>query len=154
MKPATKMNIAQAMGRYPHKRAALLPALWAVQQDEGWVPRESLGDIAAIMGITASEVREVASFYTMFARTPMGKHHVRVCIGICCRLRGSDTILAHLKEKLGISAGETTDDETVHLSTVECLGSCGTAPMMQVDDDYYENLTIEQIDEIVERLKT
>ncbi|NIP88712.1 MAG: NAD(P)H-dependent oxidoreductase subunit E, partial [Gammaproteobacteria bacterium] len=116
-------------------------------------PPEAMSAIAEILGIAAAEVREVASFYTMFARKPIGRHHLQVCIGMCCRLRGGDAILDHLKALLRIDVGETTDDDAFHLSAVECLGSCGTAPMMQVDDEYYEDLTTERVDEIVARLK-
>lgn len=138
---------------YPTKHAALIPALWVVQADEGWVSPENAEEIATVLDITASEVNEVVSFYTMFSRKPVGRHHIQVCVGICCRLRGADDVVDRLKKALGIDVGETTPDNKFTLSTVECLGSCGTAPMMQIDNDYYEDLTKDKIEKIVKNLK-
>lgn len=140
------------VNRYPKKRAALLPLLWLVQEQEGWVPPVAYPVIAGLVGITASEVGEVVSFYTMFNRRPVGRHHVQVCTGPCCALRGSGELLGYLKSKLGIDVGQTTDDGRFHLSTVECLGSCGTAPVMQIGDDYYENLDAGRVDIILDKL--
>ena len=134
---------------YPHPRAALLPILWLVQEQEGWVPPEAWAEVAAIAGIAEAEVGEVVSFYTLFNRRSVGRRHIQVCVGVCCKLRGSDWLLAYLREKLGISPGETTVDGAFTLSTVECLGSCGTAPMMQVNDDYHENLDASKVDALL-----
>lgn len=149
MKQKVKQQIEALCASYPTKRVALLPALWAVQEAEGWVPSEERAEIAALLDITPAEVDEVASFYTMFARKPIGKHHIQVCVGVCCGLKGSDAIVEHLKNALSIEVGQSTADEQFHLSTVECLGSCGTAPMMQIDNQYYEGLTTEKVNEIL-----
>ena len=134
---------------YPERRAALLPVLWLVQEQEGWVPREAWSCVAELVGIAEAEVGEVVSFYTLFTSRPVGRFHIQVCTGVCCKLRGSDWLLGYLKAKLGIAPGETTPDGKFTLSTVECLGSCGTAPMMQVNDDYCENLNAKKVDELL-----
>ena len=95
----------------------------------------------------------VVTFYTMFAKKPAGRHHIQICTNLCCKLKGADWLLGYVKEKLGIDAGQTTADKKFHLSTVECLGSCGTAPMMQIDNDYYEELNAEKVDKIFSGLK-
>lgn len=148
-----KRKAEEILSAYPEKRAALLPILWLVQEQEGWVPPSAAGAVAELAGVTEAEVMEVASFYTMFMRRPVGRNHIQVCAGVCCRLRGSDWLLGYLKEKLGVGVNETTPDGEFHLSTVECLGSCGTAPMMQVGDDYYENLDAARVDEILIKCK-
>jgi NADH-quinone oxidoreductase E subunit len=152
MKRETKNAIEALVDRYPVKRAALLPSLWAVQEEIGWIPPSEMEEIANLLEITAAEVNEVASFYTMFQSKPIGKYHIQVCTGVCCKLRGAGGILDHIRDKLGIDPGQTTSDERFHLSTVECLGSCGTAPMMQIGNDYYEDLTTEKVDRILETL--
>lgn len=138
--------------RYPKKRAALLPLLWLVEEQEGWVPPEALPVVAGLAEITPAEVMEVASFYTMFDRKPKGRRHIQVCAGVCCKLRGAEWLTDYLKEKLNIDVGETTPDGKFHLSTVECLGSCGTSPMMQIGEDYYENLDAGKVDGILRKL--
>jgi len=148
-----KKKFDEAVKKYPQKKAALLPALWLVQEQMGWVSPESMEYLAGLLDVTPAYVYETVSFYTMYNRKPIGRHHIQVCDSICCSLREAKGTVEYLKKKLGIHVGETTPDGRFHLSTVECLGSCGTAPMMQVDNDYYENLTEEKIDQILERLK-
>lgn len=148
-----KKKAEELLSAYPEKRAALLPVLWLVQEQEGWVPPSAAGTVARLAEVTEAEVMEVASFYTMFMRKPVGKNHIQVCTGVCCRLRGSDWLLNYLKEKLGIGINESTSDGEFHLSAAQCLGSCGTAPMMQVGDDYYENLNAARVDEILMTLR-
>lgn len=152
LKPERMEEARRLAALYPKKRAALLPILWLVHEENGWVPPESLPFVAELVDITAAEVMEAVSFYTMFMRKPVGRHHIQVCAGVCCSLRGSEWLMNYLKEKLGIAEGETTPDGKFHLSTVECLGSCGTAPMMQIGDEYYENLDTTKVDGILERL--
>ena len=138
--------------RYPERRAALLPMLWLIQEQEGWVPAEAYPCVARLVGVSEAEVREVVSFYTLFNRQRIGRHHIQVCLGPCCRLRGADRVLESIKSSLDLEVGQSTPDGRFHLSTVECLGSCGTAPMMQIDDDYYENLSDERISGILQGL--
>jgi len=138
--------------RYPRPESALLPALWAVQRSEGYLPMESLAAVAAIFGVTTAKVTSVASFYSMLSMEPRGRYVIQVCQSISCSLMGSDSIIRHLSGKLGIDPGETTEDGKFTLIEVECLASCGTAPMMQINDDYYENLTPDGVDQILEGL--
>ena len=139
--------------RYPTKRAAILPVLWLVQEQEGYISDEAVIYVARLLDLQPAEVSGVVTFYTMFARKPIGKHHIQVCTNFCCKLRGADRVLEYLKKKLAIDVDETSANGKFHLSTVECLGSCGTAPMMQIDNDYYENLDVEKIDKIIADFK-
>ena len=141
---------------YPDKRSLVTGALWEVQRARGWkLTKEDLADIAKILDISPVEVQAAASFYTMYniVEEIGGRFHIQVCQNISCTLLGAEDLLAHLEKTLGIKPGETTPDKRFSLTTVECLGSCGTAPMMQVNDDYYENLTVEKVDEILAQLK-
>lgn len=144
----------QVISRYPQKQAAMLPALWLAQAQHGWISPEVMEYVASLIEVAPSKVYEVATFYTMFNLKPVGKYHFQVCRTLSCQLCGSESITAHLKEKLGISKlRDTSADGRFTLSEVECLGSCGTAPMLQLNDDYYENLTEEKLDQLIESLK-
>lgn len=149
----SKEEISRAIAKYPEKRAALLPALHIAQKEQGWISKETMEEIAAILGIKPINVMEVVSFYTMFNMKPVGKYHLQVCTNLSCSLLNSRNIVNYLEEKLNIKTGETSPDNKYTLSTVECLGSCGTAPMMQVNDEYYESLSEHKIDIILESLK-
>ena len=150
--PAAKAKFAQTLTRYPIKRAAIMPTLWLAQEEFGWLSDEVMAYVADLLELPPAFVASVASFYTMYYRRPMGRHHVQVCTNLSCVLRGADEIVDCLRTRLGIDLGETTADRRFSLSEVECLGSCGTAPMMQINDDFCENLTPERTLEIVERL--
>ncbi len=147
-----RAEIKQVKGKYPDPRSALLPALHVAQRERGWLSPEVMRDVAEVMDLPPTEVASVASFYTMFNRQPVGENLIQVCTNISCSLLGAEHIVECLKSKLGIDVGETTPDNKFTLVTVECLGSCGTAPMMQINDTYYENLTEEKIDRILEEL--
>ena len=135
---------------YPDGRSALLPALYLAQKEHGgWLSAEECDQVAAVLGLPPTYVASAASFYTMFNREPVGEHLIQVCTNISCSLLGADHLLAYLSRKLGIEPGETTADGKFTLLEVECLGSCGTAPMMQLDDRYYENLCEEKVDQIL-----
>ena len=142
----------EIIGRYPQRQAALLPVLWLAQQEFGWISEETTAYIAELMELPAARVAGVVSFYTMYYRWPMGKYHIQVCRNLSCCLRGASDITRTIESRLGIKVGETTPDKKFSLSEVECLASCGTAPMMQVNDDYIENLTPERTLEVIERL--
>ncbi len=148
----SKDHFAEILTRYPNKRAAIMPTLWLAQKDFGYLSPETLTYVAGLLDLSPAFVASVASFYTMYYKKPMGRHHVQVCTNLSCALVGSDDILACVKQKLGISTGETTADGKFSLDEVECLASCGTGPMMQIDDDYWEGLTAEKTLEIIERL--
>ena len=141
--------------QYPDKRSLVMNALWMVQRERGGdITKEDLEDIAGILDISPVEVQAAATFYTMYhVAEPLGKYHIQVCRSISCSLLDADNIIAHLEKILDIRAGEVTVDKKFSLTTVECLGSCGTAPMMQINDDYYEGLTIERVDEIIRGLE-
>ncbi|KAK6634203.1 NADH dehydrogenase [ubiquinone] flavoprotein 2, mitochondrial [Polyplax serrata] len=147
---------AQAiMANYPegHKRAALLPLLDLAQRQHGWLPISAMHKVAEMLELPKMRVYEVATFYTMYMRKPMGKYHLQVCTTTPCWLRNSDCILNAIKQKLNIDVGETTKDNMFTLSEVECLGACVNAPMVQINDDYYEDLTEADIIEILEDLQ-
>ncbi|MFC1851121.1 NADH-quinone oxidoreductase subunit NuoE [candidate division CSSED10-310 bacterium] len=139
--------------RYPLKEAALLPTLHLVQRSEGYLSPESIKAVSQYLEIPAVRVEKVISFYTMFRRQPVGKYLIQVCLNLSCSLLDADHLLDYLKGLLGIDVGQTTADGLFTLITVECLGSCGTAPMMQINDDYHENLTETKISEIIESLR-
>jgi len=146
----------ELLTHYPTRQAALLPTLWIAQREFGWLSNETQLYVAELMELPPSHVRGVVTFYTMFYQQPVGKWHLEVCTNLSCRLRGADQIVDTVKERLGIQVGETTADKKFTLSRAECLASCGTAPMLQLNHDgYYENLTPEStlklIDELVGR---
>ena len=146
----TKTEIQRMRDEYPDPQSALLPALHLAQRDYGgWLPREAFDEVAGVMELPATQVAAAASFYTMLNREPVGRHLVQVCTNISCSLLGAEHLMGYISRKLGIEPGETTPDGKFTLLEVECLGSCGTAPMMQTDDQYYENLTEEKIDRIL-----
>jgi NADH-quinone oxidoreductase subunit E len=140
------------VARYPQPKAALLPILWEVQRSQGFVPLAAEAWIAQRLGVSAAHVHGCVTFYTMYKQKPSGKYHIQVCTTLSCMLRGSDSLMTHLEKTLRIKAGETTPDGKFSLVRVECLGSCGTAPMFQLNDDYYENLTLEKVDRLLESL--
>lgn len=142
------------LSRYPVKRSALIPLLYLAQREEGYITEAAMTEIAGILKLTPSQVYETATFYTMLNLKKVGKFHIQVCKSLMCALVGSDTVIGWIKTKLGIAPGETTADGLFTLSAVECLAACGTAPMMQINDDYYERLTEEKVDRILADLRT
>jgi len=148
-----KEGFQAILRRYPDKRSALLPILHLIQEEQGCLSDEAMIEVAELLGLKPVEVREVATFYTMFNFRPVGRYHIQVCHNLSCSLLGAESLIAHLEERLQIRAGETTPDNLFTLNRVECLGSCGTAPVMQINDDYYENLTKEKVDVILESLR-
>ena len=140
------------VGKYPQAKAALLPVLWEVQKAKGYIDLQAETWVASRLGVSASHVHGCVTFYTMYKQRPSGRYHIQVCTTLSCMLRGSDELLRHLERKLGIKEGETTADGKFSLVRVECLGSCGTAPMFQLNDTYHENLTIESVDGLLASL--
>jgi NADH-quinone oxidoreductase subunit E len=146
-------ELADIVARYPNKMAACIPVLHLCQaQNQNWVSQDVIEFVAKKLDLSTAHVQGVVTFYTLFNQRPVGKHQVWVCRTLSCALRGSDRILEHCEKRLGCHVGETTKDGKVTLRTAECLASCGTAPMMQVDKQYYENLTVEEVDRILDRL--
>jgi NADH-quinone oxidoreductase subunit E len=153
LKEKYKNEINQVLARYPVRRSALLPLLYLAQQEEGYLSEAAMKEIAGILRLTPPQVYEVVTFYTMLNLKPLGKFHIQVCKSLMCALVGSDALVGWLRARLGIKPGETTPDRLFTLSTVECLASCGTGPMMQVNDDFYERITEEKLDRILADLK-
>ncbi len=148
-----KTEIDSILSRYPVKRSALIPLLYLAQREDGYISEAAMKEIAGLLNLTPPQVYETATFYTMLNLKPVGKFHVQVCKSLMCALVGSDTLVGWLRAKLGIKPGETTADGLFTLSTVECLAACGTGPMMQINDDYYERLTEDTVDRILADLK-
>jgi NADH-quinone oxidoreductase E subunit len=146
-------EIKKIKPRYPTNQALLLPALHLAQKEFGWVSPEIMDEVAEAIDIPAPVVREVVTFYTMYNLKPVGKYHLQFCTNISCCLRGAEELLHHCESKLGISAGETTKDGRFTINHVECLGACGTAPVVQINDDYYEDVNPQRLDGILAELK-
>jgi len=141
------------VAKYLEPQAALLPVLWELQKHKGWIAPECETWAAERLGVSPAHVHGVVTFYTMYRQKPMGKYHIQVCTTLSCMLRGSDELVEHLKQKLGIEEGEVTPDGKFSLVRAECLGSCGTAPMFQLNDDFHEDLTLESVDKLLDSLK-
>jgi NADH-quinone oxidoreductase subunit E len=153
LSPATSKRIKESAARYPDPKAACLPALWAAQQELGWISPQVCTEVAGLLGLPPAHILGVASFYTMFKKEPTGRYLIQVCSTLSCSLMGAEHVVDYLEKKLGIGCGETTPDGKFTLTKVECLASCGTAPMMQINDDYFESLTEEKIDRILDSLE-
>jgi len=150
--PEFERKVDAIVARYPVPKAAVLPVLWGVQHHRGWIDAESEKWVAGRLGVSAAHVHGVVTFYTMYKQKPSGKYHIQVCTTLSCMLRGSDELLGHLERRLNIKPGEKTPDERFSLVRVECLGSCGSAPMLQLNDDYHEDLTLEKVDKLLDNL--
>lgn len=153
---ATQQKVEKIIARYPEgkQKSALIPLLHVAQEEfGGWLDVPHLDYVAKVLNILPVEVYEVASFYSMFNLNPVGKFVLEVCQTGPCMVSGSDKIIDHIKQKLNIEAGQTTEDGLITLKTVECLGACGYAPMLQLGKTYREHLTIEKVDELLEELK-
>jgi len=154
----TKENLKKAnehIAKYPKGRqqSAVLPLLYLAQaQNDGWIPTAAMNLIAEMLGMQYIRVYEVASFYSMFNLKPVGKYHVQICGTTPCWLRGSDEIKQACSKKLGIELGETTKDGLFTMTEVECMGACANAPMVQINDDYFEDLTPENVEKLLDDL--
>jgi NADH-quinone oxidoreductase E subunit len=153
--PDNQVKAKLLISRYPagRQRSAVLPLLDLVQRQEGWVPLAAMHVLADMLDIPQMAVYEVATFYTMYNLSPVGKHHLQVCTNLPCQLRGSDDVLDACKKALGIGVGETTPDGQFTLAEVECLGACVNAPVVWIADDYYEDVDSGIMTKILESLK-
>ena len=143
-------ELTEILARYPNKMAACIPALHLCQNANGnWLSPDAIQFVADRLELSPAHVKGVVTFYSLFNEHPPGKHQIWVCRTLSCALRGSDEILAHCQKRLGVAVGQTTADGRFTLRTAECLASCGTAPVMQVDKTYYEQLTPEKVDRIL-----
>jgi NADH-quinone oxidoreductase subunit E len=145
-------EMAKLEPRYPTKVALLLPALHAAQDELRWLSSETMEEIGAYIGIHPAQVKEVASFYTMYNLKPVGQYHLKICTNVACCIRGAYDVVEHTEKKLGIKVGQTTPDKKFTLHEEECLGACGTAPAMMLNNDYVENLDIRKMDEVLASL--
>jgi NADH-quinone oxidoreductase subunit E len=130
----------------------VLPCLRRIQEERGYVADGDIEELAAFLGVPAIQIEEVLSFYTQFRRRPIGRWHLQVCRNVSCSMRGAEGLLAHLERRLGVGPGGTTPDGRFTLTTVECLGSCGTAPAMMLNDRYVENLSPDAVDTLLKEL--
>jgi NADH-quinone oxidoreductase subunit E len=149
----SKKRLHDLEREFPDKQSVVLPVLHIVYDQFGYIDKKALKEAAKIMGMPSVYFEEAASFYTIFPLEPVGKYLIQVCQNISCTLMGAEELVSYLKGKLGIEIGETTKDGLFTLVSVECLGSCGTAPVMQINDKYYENLTRDKVDKILEKLR-
>lgn len=147
--------VEEIVNRYPPegRRSAIMPLLWQVQTAERYISRSRVDEIAEIVGVTATEVRGVMSFYSTYHDQPVGKYHLQVCSTLCCSLVGSDEMYDWLVQELGIVNGETDADGYFSLQKVECVGSCGTGPVLQVNDTYYEKVSRSRLVKLIEDLR-
>lgn len=141
------------LGRYPNRRAALIPTLLIANREFGYLSREAMEYVADRLELPQSFVLNTATFYTMLHKQPVGRFHLQVCVNVSCYLTGADHLADHLKRKLGIGFGEVTGDGLFSLEGVQCLASCDTAPVIQVNDDYHEDMTVDKVDQLVESLR-
>jgi NADH-quinone oxidoreductase subunit E len=147
-------EIDRLVALYPDRKSALLPSLWVAQHEQGFVGTKAMEQIAGKIGMSPACVAGVVSFYTMYYTKPVGRHVLQVCTTLSCYLRGADRLVDHIRKKIGVEVGGTTKDGKFTLLTVECLGSCGTAPMLQLNDDFHENLDpIETVDRLLDSLE-
>lgn len=150
---ASRRRIDELVGRYPEKRAVLIPALHIAQRRcGGWLPDYAVAEVADYLDLDPADAYGVVTFYDLFHQRPVGRHRIRVCTNLSCQLRGADEIMAVLGEELGVEEGDVTPDGRCSFTEFECLGSCDTAPMMMVDDHYEENLTPQRVREILKEL--
>ncbi len=147
-----KQRMRDLASRYPVARSAVMPALYIAQQEEGYITPAALQAVAEATGMTVDDVESVATFYTMYYRQQPGKKVIKVCTSISCYLRNCDTLVSQLEQRLGIKRGETTADGNYTLLTTECLASCGTAPVLQINDEFVENVTPEMADALIDEL--
>ena len=153
LSPEARQQIETLKSQYETNQSALIPALHLAQRDQGWLSEEVQREVAAILGVTPQSVRQVVTFYTMFQQKPVGRHLLQVCRNLSCSLLGGHRLQKQIEEKLGIKDGETTQDGRFTLISVECLGSCGTAPVIMVNDQYHEDVTPSEVDRLLDELK-
>lgn len=149
--PAIVDEMKMHVAKYPadRSRSALIPLLFVIQRERGWIDNAGVNFLAKFLNLEVTDIWETATFYSMFNLRPVGRHHIQICKTLSCKIMGEPDITGHICSKLGIKPGETTEDGKFTVTMVECLGSCGTAPMMQIGFDYHEDLTIEKVDQIL-----
>ncbi len=149
----TKRQCDELVQRYPEKRSALIPMLHAVQAEVGHLSPEAIDWVAGTLGLSSADVMSVASFYDMFNLGPVGTHMIYVCHNLTCSLLGVERLIRHLEDRLGVRMGGTTKDGLITLKRMECLAACGTAPAIQIDGIFYERMTPQKLDELLDKLR-
>ncbi|MES2801592.1 MAG: NAD(P)H-dependent oxidoreductase subunit E [Bdellovibrionota bacterium] len=154
LSPQGKEKVLAELKRYESRQSAVLPALYIAQaENKGYISPEVIKELSRVMELPEANINEVCTFYTMYNKEPVGSHHVQVCRTLSCMLNGAKELSEHICSQLGTHLGQKTKDGKFTVTEVECLGSCGTAPMMQIADKYYENLTHESAMNIIRSLK-
>jgi len=146
-------EIETLKSKYPNSKAALMGVLWLAQKKFGWISQDVIEYVAKLLNLPPSHVDGVVSFYTMYFKKPMGKYHIQVCTNVSCLLRGGEEIYRYIIEKLGIENGERTPDGLFSLEEVECMGACGGAPMIAINETYYENMDLQKVEELLSKLR-
>lgn len=147
-----EQKIAQLLSAYPSKEALTLPMLWMAQYQEGWITPDAIKTIAKRLEISPSHIYGIATFYTMFKLSPIGTYHIEVCKTLSCALCGKDDLLSYLREQWNLIPGQTSADGRFTLSAVECMGACGGAPMIALNEVYHENMTVDSLDLLLKSL--
>jgi NADH-quinone oxidoreductase subunit E len=145
-------RVEELKSLYPETKAAIMPVLWMAQKKWGWLSEDVMRYVAQLMDLPLSHVTGVASFYTMYFKKPMGRHHVQVCTNISCMLRGGEDIYRFVSERYKIRHNERTEDGVISLEEVECMGACGGAPMIAINEDFHENVDVSKVEELLGRL--
>ncbi|MGQ9819683.1 MAG: NADH-quinone oxidoreductase subunit NuoE [Candidatus Kapaibacteriales bacterium] len=146
-------QIEELKSRYREPKGALMGVLWLAQKKYGWISPEVINYVANLLNLPPSHVEGVVSFYTMYFKKPMGRYHIQVCTNVSCLLRGGEEIYSFLVKELGIKDGEVTNDGLFSLEIVECMGACGGAPMIAINEDYFESVDIDKVKKLIEDLK-
>jgi NADH-quinone oxidoreductase subunit E len=152
LSPYIKTEIEKVRSHFPTTQALTLPILNLIQEEQGWVSEESMQAAADYLGLPLMKIKEVATFYTMYRLEKTGKVHLQLCVNISCWLNGSEKLMHCMEKRLGVKCGETTTDGRYTLSEVECLASCGTAPVLQVNEDYYESLSVPELTKLLDQI--
>ena len=148
-------TVEKHISKYPTKMSAIMPVLLMVQEKEGWISTDNMKYVGQLLELPYEHVLGVATFYTMYFKKPVGKYHLQICTNVSCMLCGGTQLFKYVSDKLGIKNKEVTSDGIFSIEEVECLGSCGTAPMLQVNNkEYYENLTLPQVDELISKFRS
>lgn len=153
MQADLRAKIEEAATHYPDRRSAIMPALFLAQQEYAWLTSDVLVDVAAALDVPEIWTFEIATFYSLLHTEPVGKYNFQVCTNVSCMLLRAETLVRHLENELGIKCGETSVDGQFSLRSVECLGSCDTAPVLMINADYHENMTEQKLDEFLANLK-
>lgn len=149
----TEARFQHLVSIYPQKRSALIPMLLLAQREQGYITSQAMEYIASYLGLSASDVESTLTFYTLLRRKPAGKYHILICTNLACMLQGSDEIESCVKRKLGVELGQVTSDGLFSAIEFECLGSCTTAPVLQVNGEFHENLTVPGVEALIDNLR-